>query len=983
MAVITIEGYNPTIPESSNGSVVDIEGFITPNQALQQLKAEQKAQMLADLPPFDPAELPELPTGEWETTGQKTTGERTREDIKRFFEPITNPVLEVMNAVNAGIYGTAFDLAVAPYELATGETVDRPSQVKNQTFMPNPEDAEFLDKGVFYASLGVGINAAARLAVGMLGKNMALKVGTRSGYNPLTGKPFARVGGESKRAAITRDIASTSMSGEVSIGLGMASAGQLSEGFDVEVYGVDPLKLPLEIAGAVAVATRPSTYLDLSTGYARDVMRSYRDIPVDPSLIKGLLTPEESAILRQWEEKFGEQNIVKASQELRGGAANTAGNRISPVEARQALENASEDTVLSVAQKVDDAGVFTLQRSLAAEDPIFAADVKESIDFAQASLAKEFKDLMNPSTGEFSFDAFKQLMPKIQDDLLRQVDDRLSAAQDKLATITRIYEHDPVAASKEFTKVFDEVLADITAQEQRLWGTLNDTVVVPTASLRQEVARILSETTKQTTLPKEIIEEMLGRKITRTSQGWRLTKGVGDKPAARPKVVLLNAEAPLVLTELRSKLSAMSRNANKATEPSLQYDQGVLIKLQQAVLDSLTRGSDGVDPALREVYLAANAFTKKKHNALTRGTLIPSVRKAPQERKLGKLLGKDTKDQEDIAVAASELEKVFNVAPVTPEAKSAALKNAEQYLLNKFSKEVDPTDLATYDLFLANHRDWIRKFPEIGSIIKDARKKAKAQGVVVQNALKAQEAKRLDEFATIAGANPERVMETILHSANPSQTSARFKRLISGNKVALEEFKTAISNKIAAESMRMVDKQVAGAGRQEVIQPDSFSVVLDRLGPLTKQFLSKAEMANLERIHNYSSVIMRDLQTSVAKGTPLKAGSTLALEFLAKLGALRAVSAVTGSQSIVLSGVVSKGATEGVRRLSVDQTKAVMKEAFKNEELMKILLSPNITQKHLEALQNPNRIRTGRILFNAVTERFTEDVDELNTLQTQ
>ena len=142
-------------------------------------------------------------------------------------------------------------------------------------------------------------------------------------------------------------------------------------------------------------------------------------------------------------------------------------------------------------------------------------------------------------------------------------------------------------------------------------------------------------------------------------------------------------------------------------------------------------------------------------------------------------------------------------------------------------------------------------------------------------------------------------------------------------------------------------------------------------------------MANLERIHNYSSVIMRDLQTSVAKGTPPFTASTLALEFLAKLGALRAVSAVTGSQSIVLSGVVSKGATEGVRRLSVDQTKAVMKEAFKNEELMKILLSPNITQKHLEALQNPNRIRTGRILFNAVTERFTEDVDELNTLQTQ
>ena len=61
---------------------------------------------------------------------------------------------------------------------------------------------------------------------------------------------------------------------------------------------------------------------------------------------------------------------------------------------------------------------------------------------------------------------------------------------------------------------------------------------------------------------------------------------------------MLDNEAPLVLTELRSKLSAMSRNAGKATEPSLQYDQGVLIKLQQAVLDNLTKGVDGVDPCV-------------------------------------------------------------------------------------------------------------------------------------------------------------------------------------------------------------------------------------------------------------------------------------------------------------------------------------------------------------------------------------------------
>ena len=968
MAVITIEGYSPVLTEESGGRVVEIEGYISPNQALEKLKIEQEAQMLAELPPFDPNELPTLTTEGGVNTGQKTTMESAKEEIKQRFSPIVNPVLEVMNAVNAGIYGTVFDLAVAPYEIATGETVDRPTQVKNQTYMPDPEDAEFLDKGAFYASMGIGINSAARFAVGQFGKNMALNAGARSGFNPATGKPFSRVGGESKRAGITRDMASTSMSGEVSIALGMASAGQLAKEGRPKPFGVDVLQLPLEVAGGVATALRPSTYLDVGTGYVRDAMRGYRDIPVDPDLIKNLLTAEEAAVLRQYEAKLGSDNVVQASKELRGSSVS-----VSPVEAVQALKATSEDTVLSVAQKIDDPGIFTLQRSLAAEDSVFSGDVKEGIDFAQASLAKEFNDLMNPSTGEFNFVAFKELMPKIQDDLLKQVDDRVAAAQDKLATINRIYESDPVAASKEFTKVFEEMLADITTQEQRLWTTINDTVLVPTDTLRNEVAKIVAESTKQTKLPVKEIEEILGRKIVRTSKGWRLMGGAPGKKPPRPAVSLLPQEAPLVLTQLRSNLSAMSRNANKATEPAFQYDQGVLIKMQQAVLDNLTRGADGVDPALKEVYLAANAFTKKKHEALTRSTLIPAVRKAPEERKLGKLLGKSTKDQEDIAVAASELEQVFNVVPVTLEAKSAALKNAEQYLLNKFSKEVNPEDLATYDLFRANHGDWIRRFPQLGEIIAGARNKAKTQGVVVQNALKAQEAKRLDEFATIAGSSPEKVMDTILKSASPSQASARFRKLLGKNKVALEEFKTAISNKIAAQSLKMVDKQVKGAGTQQEIAPESFEVALNTLGPLTKQFLSKAELANLQRLHNYAATIARDLQAQATTGKAPASLYSMALEFLGKLGALKAVSAITGSQSIVLSGVVSKGATAGVQKLSVDQTKAIMKEAFKNEELMKILLSNNITQKQLQALQDPSKIRTGRILFNAITEKTTSE----------
>ena len=68
----------------------------------------------------------------------------------------------------------------------------------------------------------------------------------------------------------------------------MASAGQLAKEERPKIYGMDVLQLPLEVAGGIAQAARPSTYLDVGTGYVRDVMRSYRDIPLDPDLVKRL-----------------------------------------------------------------------------------------------------------------------------------------------------------------------------------------------------------------------------------------------------------------------------------------------------------------------------------------------------------------------------------------------------------------------------------------------------------------------------------------------------------------------------------------------------------------------------------------------------------------------------------------------------------------------------------------------------------------------
>ena len=73
MAAFTIPGFIPSTETPSEGNSFEIPGLITPNQSLQNLKTEQEAQMLAELPAYDPADLPQLPVEGAEDTGQKST----------------------------------------------------------------------------------------------------------------------------------------------------------------------------------------------------------------------------------------------------------------------------------------------------------------------------------------------------------------------------------------------------------------------------------------------------------------------------------------------------------------------------------------------------------------------------------------------------------------------------------------------------------------------------------------------------------------------------------------------------------------------------------------------------------------------------------------------------------------------------------------------------------------------------------------------
>jgi hypothetical protein len=72
-----------------------------------------------------------------------------------------------------------------------------------------------------------------------------------------------------------------------------------------------------------------------------------------------------------------------------------------------------------------------------------------------------------------------------------------------------------------------------------------------------------------------------------------------------------------------------------------------------------------------------------------------------------------------------------------------------------------------------------------------------------------------------------------------------------------------------------------------------------------------------------------------------------------------------GSASIVLAGTASNAATNFLKNMGYAQANKIMKEAYKNPELMKILLSRNITEGQLNKL-NSGQFQTGRTLYRGL-----------------
>lgn len=933
--------------------------FDMPNETIQELDTRER---LTVLPELGGEDTPPRNKGFFEEVG---------EDIERTLSPFTYPVLEVMNAFNTHVGGTLYDAAVrAPYLIGStgyenvknmveavdpevdfvweaGQNLTIPEVFKNQSYVSDPDMADYYDKVGLYTSLGVGTNAVAAKHISNLGKGLFQfnKKGAR--LNPVTGKPMTGV--EGTRASIVRDLANNPLRTEVDLAVRMATGGYVAS----ELTGSDSLAVSLPAEIAAGIFRRSPTYYDLNTGVTRNA-----DTGVEV-LNKNTLS--------LFEKKYGVDNLRLASGRVRESATD-------PYEAHLALEAAESaskaggvENHLSVAQNMDDSGLLVLERALAVEDPAFAGSINDQIDQAQYSLTQELNKLLNPETGTYNWEAVEKLLPQIEKDLLSGVDDRVRIARENLEALLPLYNGDVTKMSKEFNREFKKVFDDINKQEDALWKPINDSgFQIDVVPFKRAILDIVKNSNRETNLPAEKFAEFLGMGLMRTDKGWQTVplRMKGSKqlkkmpPVIFPKVPMGDEQSPQVMKTVRTVLNEMVR------DPNISVDKDSAVKAQQAAVDILTNNINNVPKTFRDSYLTATAYSKKVHDTFGRGTIMPKVVKAVPEKKLETAVSGATRSETDINVVTREFEEVFNLAtPASDAAQSSMLKSAEAMFLAKFAQQVDATDLATFDAFIAQHKTWFKRFPEVGNMIKDARKKAVKAGASVKNAELKAEAARLDVFVGLTGKSPNEIMDVILKSSNPLTNARRLKAKLGQDPRALEVFQDGISRRIVGQAMDSIAAQVKGGGKIDVAQLSKLNQSLKELDPLVQVFKSKGQMEGLDMLLRQFKSLEKALSAKGAKG--LKFEPSIATATAAKLGGIKLVNTLFGSASIVLAGTASNSATAFLKNMGYAQANKIMKEAYKNPELMKILLSRDITEAQLKKL-NSGQFQTGRTLYRGL-----------------
>lgn len=628
---------------------------------------------------------------------------------------------------------------------------------------------------------------------------------------------------------------------------------------------------------------------------------------------------------------------------------------------------------VGAAAATGDAGIATLARSLARENPVFEGQLNDQFVMSQMAIQRELDNLFTPSGRPVSPTAAQDFIKRNADELMRQMDDRVTSALQKVQSTAMLGRGkiDDITLSRQAKVHLETAMREVGKQRDIMWKMVGKEVPIDTAPLRQEAVNVVNEARKATALPRRVLEQIIGNKIQKTTTGYKVTN--------EPVTGGYGAQEPVgELIEQRSNLLAELRAESKDAIATKQAP--IFNRLQGAVIDAID-GSPvppGVDP---DAYRKAAAFTRRMHEVFDQGIIgrvLTSNTKAGEavlaEKTLSTLLAGGREAQAAGARELTNIALMRDQIGSQPIFQSDILNDAQSYIASKFQREVtNPEDAAN---FMLENESAIKWFPQLRKTLTEAMRAIGIQSGKIDRLQAGKKAIERSAFTKLGGMSGKQAVSSILSQQDPGKFARQVRQLVGRDRDALRGMQRDIADMVLERSLT-VTNTVSQLGEQ--VSKGALNKVIRQLDPVIDAFYSSEMKGNLKLI-----------QEEVSKVQALRAQTPGRLEIPRSiLGDLiaRASGAHIASKMVAGSGagpslIAAKAGSEAGRSLVFaipeSATRGVLEAAMLDRQLLLKLLKRGVASgKDQQLLTDALKTAIKQDVGAQAAEQFEQNVELL------
>tara|TARA_R110000823_G_C15942990_1_gene500663 strand:+ start:1278 stop:3968 length:2691 start_codon:yes stop_codon:yes gene_type:complete len=829
-----------------------------------------------------PGEIPEPYSNNFVPSGPRESSKGPMESVSGVLSPFTNPALDFMSGVNkiaTGIVDFAITEPIEAVFRLSGSDIDIPQisdTLSNKTFSGG-DAGKFYESGGEFAGIGVGINAAIAKQV----QNV-----TKQAYKNFIGTDGILLG-------FGKEVAKTPLSKEALAGVGAATGGEIGK-----VAG--PLG---ELAGNL-----------LGGGLVFSGSKQTKDV--------SKIQRKAALVVKDFTEKGPNQALTN-------------------------LEKRNNRIGLTSAQKTDDPLIMQLERDLAVLDNTLQGKIDTNFRLAQKSLQTEIQEILQPQKGDIpknqdgSIDKgyLSRFYQGRKNDLMNQLDDRIRIAHENMVSQASIIKKDPILLSRASKNELNKMLDDVGGQERKLWSVIKDDAYVSKQPVVEAATNMIKNADKSSRLPVAELEFILGKKVTRGENGWK----IGTKDLENG-VFLKDFDRASEMMTLRSNLLADSRQQNlgtASTPVSVKY----LSELQSATMKTLDNPLMA-DENVRGAYDTAREFSRRSHEIFDKG-LIGKVlstnrggESVPAEGTLKTLLSSGEIAQAQATKELTELSLLYESIGGSSVRESKILKSATQFLANNFREKV--TDVNSAQKWMVENRQALKSFPQLKNAVDEAFAGINKESSKIATAELRKELVGKTLISKLIGQSGKKAIKSVLNSIDPIATARELKRSLVKEPEAIAVFKSDIADYII-ERILIASKSTGTDPAEQISKEKMIKVVNKELGPLIKQFYLKGDRNRLNKILSDVASITISNSRKPKSLPPQRNGL---IDIVGRLTAVTTVSkaarSVGGGGSIVLQSRAAELGRSITDDLTDTQVRKILVKAMTNDDVMKVLLKTNI-----------------------------------------